>query len=71
MNNRKKWNLSRVMADGNRDYVEAVPGDGGKDWGYTMDPSKALVVNTYWKRRFLKDMARVNAERPIAKLVTE
>lgn len=65
----RKWNLSRIMADGHRDHVESVPGDGGKDWGYTMDPSKALAVNTYWKRRFLKDMAQVNAERPIAKLV--
>ena len=34
-------------------YAGALPGDGGKDWGYTDDPDKALPLSTYWKRRFV------------------
>jgi len=64
-----KWILSRGTVSGLRDYISAVPGDGGKDWEYTTDPGKALACNSYWQRRFLKDMAKVPARGPLARLV--
>lgn len=42
-------------------YVSEVPGDGGKDWGYTTDSSKAISLNTYWRRRFAADCRRVGS----------
>ena len=39
-------------------YVAQVPGDGGKDWGYTSDRAKATPLSLYWRRRFERDMAR-------------
>mgnify|MGYP001558849448 CR=1 FL=1 len=43
-------------------YVESVPGDGGCDWGYTTDSSKALLLNKYFARRFAADCKRVGAK---------
>jgi len=42
-------------------YVVNVPGDGGVDWGYTTERSKALRLNTYYARRFVADCRRVGA----------
>jgi hypothetical protein len=42
-------------------YVAQVVGDGGVDWGYTRDKSKALPLNTYFLRRFQADCQRVGA----------
>lgn len=47
-------------------YVSQLPGDGGKDWGYTLDPNNphdpAILVSLYWVRRFRKlHGTRVNA----------
>ena len=42
-------------------YVEAVPGEGGADWGYTGSASRAKPLSPYWQRRFRADMERVNA----------
>jgi hypothetical protein len=36
-------------------YVQQVPGDGGKDWGYTAEAKKAIPISTYWMRRFVAD----------------
>ena len=33
-------------------YVAQLPGQGGKDWGYTMDVKQALDLSPYWVRRF-------------------
>lgn len=56
--------LSRRRPDGRYDYVSDLPGHGGKDWGYTTKVDVAIVVNEYWKRRFLADMQRVSAKNP-------
>jgi hypothetical protein len=40
-------------------WVSEVPGEGGKDWGYTEDSDKAKLLNVYWQRRFRKDCERV------------
>lgn len=40
-------------------FVAQLPGDGGKDWGYTSDRSKAIPLSTYWRRRFAADCRRV------------
>lgn len=42
-------------------YVQNLPGDGGVDWGYTNDYKKALPLNKYWARRFLKNLRDVGA----------
>jgi hypothetical protein len=42
-------------------YVAQVPGDGGKDWGYTTDAKSALPLNKHFVRRFLADCNRVGA----------
>lgn len=36
-------------------YVAQVKGDGGKDWGYTLDYSKAIRLSRYWQKRFQAD----------------
>lgn len=41
-------------------YVAQLPGDGGKDWGYTDKREQAIPLSVYWRRRFEKDMSRVN-----------
>jgi hypothetical protein len=41
-------------------YVAQVPGDGGKDWGYTFVRTQAVPLSLYWRRRFERDMARCN-----------
>ena len=40
-------------------YVAQVPGDGGKDWGYTLKREQAIPLSVYWRRRFERDMQRV------------
>ena len=42
-------------------YVAEVKGDGGADWGYTEDMSKAVVLNTNQWRSFAKDMREVGS----------
>ena len=37
-------------------YVANLKGDGGKDWGYTNDVTKAIILNTPQWRSFAKDM---------------
>jgi hypothetical protein len=37
-------------------YVSEVKGDGGVDWGYTDDVTKAKVLNTWYWKQFAKDM---------------
>jgi hypothetical protein len=51
----RNWNNKQVF------YVAQVPGDGGKDWGYTTDRAKALPLNRYFMRRFVADCGRVGA----------
>jgi hypothetical protein len=38
-------------------YVANLPGDGGKDWGYTGEYRKAIRLSPYWQRRFRSDVA--------------
>jgi len=61
---RKLWILCRQREDKGFDYVCALPGDGGKDWEYTKDRTKAIAVNAYWQKRYMADMIRVNAKNP-------
>ena len=42
-------------------YVSELPGDGGKDWGYTDKRDRAIPLSVYWRRRFEKDRARCNS----------
>lgn len=42
-------------------YVAQVKGDGGVDWGYTTDISKAIAINTWVWRQFAKDMREVGS----------
>ena len=49
----RQWDGCRVF------YVSETPGDGGKDWGYSEQPSKAIRVSRYWMARFKADCARV------------
>lgn len=46
---------------GSVQYVSHLPGQGGSDWGWTDEPSKALHVSKAWANRFLKDRAYVGA----------
>ena len=48
-------------------WVQFRPGDEGKDWGYTENPSAALPLSPYWCRRFASYCRHVNAR---AKFVT-
>jgi hypothetical protein len=41
-------------------YVAQLPGDGGKDWGYTDKREQAIPLSVYWRRRFEADQARCN-----------
>ena len=36
-------------------YVSEKRGDGGADWGYTTDVSKAVDLSPYWQRLFNSD----------------
>ncbi|WP_445244360.1 Ig-like domain-containing protein, partial [Microcoleus sp. OTE_8_concoct_300] len=49
-------------------YVEQVPGDGGKDWGYTSNAIEALPLNKYFTRRFVADCRRVGAQAILTRL---
>jgi hypothetical protein len=43
-------------------YVSHRPGDGGVDWGYTLEPAKAVPLSVFWLNRFRKlHGSRVNA----------
>ena len=42
-------------------YVSEAKGDGGADWGYTNNITKALVLNTPQWRSFAKDMREVGS----------
>ncbi len=42
-------------------YVVNLPGDGGKDWGYTYHRVEAIPLSVYWRRRFEADMRRCNS----------
>ncbi len=33
-------------------YVRELPGQGGADYGYVTDASKAVPMSPYWQRRF-------------------
>lgn len=49
----RQWDTCHVF------YVTEVPGEGGKDWGYSQDSRKAIPVSRYWRRRFMADCASV------------
>jgi len=51
---------SMLWADGRPAYVSGVPGDGGKDWGWTREISRARPLSEYWCKRFSADAARLN-----------
>ena len=36
-------------------YVSELKGQGGKDWGYTKDFTKAIDLSPYWQKRFNAD----------------
>ena len=38
-------------------YVAQLPGEGGKDWGYTTDFKQSRLLSVYWQRRFANDCA--------------
>lgn len=41
-------------------YVQLLPGDGGKDWGWTTKREQAKPITQYWQRRFMADSRRCN-----------
>lgn len=41
-------------------YVSELPGQGGKDWGYSSSRQNAKLLSPYWVKRFLSDMRHVN-----------
>ena len=51
----RQWDARR------RFWVAQLPGDGGKDWGYTEKRRQAIQLTTYWQRRFTADCRRVGA----------
>ena len=53
---------SRLWQKGKTFYVGAVPGQGGKDWGYETHPGRAVPISAYWQRRFKADMRHVGAQ---------
>jgi hypothetical protein len=40
-------------------YVAQLPGEGGRDWGYTSDKAQAKLLSDYWWRRFAADQRAV------------
>jgi len=44
--------------NGRTHFAQNLPGDGGKDWGYTYDSRQALPLTPYWARRFAADARR-------------
>ena len=50
-------------------YVSEKPGDGGVDWGYTSDVSKAIHLSQYWQKRFNADCNRVNVNANFIKVL--
>lgn len=61
--NARAWTQWNAHA---RYYVAQLPGDGGKDWGYTQhlegEYDRAIYLSPYWQRRFAADCARVGRE---------
>jgi len=51
----RQWDQLKVF------YVTETPGNGGEDWGYSLNPTDAVLLNTYWMRRFKADCARVGS----------
>ena len=55
----RQWNDHTIF------YVAHLPGDGGKDWGYTTltrinkEFDKPILLSPYWQRRFRRDCERV------------
>ncbi len=56
------WICTRIPSDPRRRqqsgslYVSELPGEGGKDWGYSN--SKYRLLSDHWKRRFENAMHR-------------
>lgn len=44
---RRHWQNSTYF------YVAQLPGNGGKDWGYSERREDAIELSPYWQRRFL------------------
>jgi hypothetical protein len=42
-------------------YVSNLKGDGGADWGYTDDTTKAIALNRNQWQSFAKDMRECNS----------
>jgi hypothetical protein len=61
--NRMKMFGYRIAANGRRQYVAQLPGDGGVDWGYTQFTrgtlDMPLALSPYWQARFQMDCLRV------------
>lgn len=53
--------LSRDWAHNVRMYVTERPGDGGVDWGYSTDATKARPFSLYWAKRFAADCRYVGS----------
>jgi hypothetical protein len=52
---------ARIGRDNRLWFVEQVPGDGGKDWGYTSKRENALLLNRCFAKRFEADSKSVRA----------
>jgi hypothetical protein len=51
-------------------YVSHLPGEEGKDWGYTTEVKKAKPLTPHYQRRFAAYCRKVNAKAdfyPVAK----
>lgn len=46
------WLASRDWSNKVIFWVSHLPGQEGKDWGYTTDSTKALPLSLYWAKRF-------------------
>lgn len=55
MTSRSGWWLL-VSNNKRTSYVSDLPGDGGKDWGYTSDSIQARHCTDRDKQRFISDM---------------
>ena len=44
-----------------RFWVAQLPGDDGVDWGYTRKRAQAIMLTSYWRRRFAADCRREGA----------
>lgn len=67
----REWRKGFVNTPAVWFYVAQRPGDGGADWGYVTDPSKARPMSRYWMRRFRRDMQRVSSPYSVMALRNE